>query len=261
MALSILVCIKAVPDLAVDGDWVLDEWWTDAGGLPSRMNTYDAHALEAALTIKDNFDDVTVDVISVGTAPARDIIRGAMAMGAGDGIHVIMETSERPAPEAVALAIASAASKRNDDLILTGAISEDLMQGVTGPLIAAALDWPCAAAAVDIIPGAADGFLAVTCELEGGMAEHIRLCLPAVVTVQTTVHQPRYPSLSNVLRSRRQAIECIVPPLAAAPSWSRAKPRGVAFPAPISDCMVIEGTPVEKADALLRLFRDTGRLK
>ena len=260
MALSILVCIKAVPDLAAGGEWALDGWWRNADGLSWCMNTYDAYALESALTIKDNFEEVTVDVISVGREQARDTIRRAMAMGADAGIHVIMETDGRPAPETVAMAIAHVARQRNDDLILTGAISEDLMQGLTGPMIAAAIDRPCAAAAVDIAPDPASSSLRVTCELEGGMAEHIRLHLPAVVTVQTTGHQPRYPSLSNVMRSRRQAIERVVPPQAD-PSRPRVQFRGVAFPQQVSDCKVLEGTPVEKADALLRLFSEKGWLK
>ena len=260
MGFSILVCIKAVPDLPAGGEWQLDEWWRNAGGLSWRMNAYDAYALEAALSIKDNLDDVTVAAVSVGSEQVRDTIRGAMAMGADAGIHVNMEMGGRPMPEDVAAAITHVAHQRKDDLILTGAISEDLMQGVTGPMIAAAMEWPCAAAAVDITPDPAGRALRVTCELEGGMAEHIQLHLPAVVTVQTTAHQPRYPSLSNVLRSRKQAIARVVPPQEDL-TRPRVRPLGAVLPTPISNCTVIEGTPEEKADVLLRFFSEKGWLK
>jgi electron transfer flavoprotein beta subunit len=183
-----------------------------------------------------------------------------MAMGADAGIHLAVETPGRPSPEALALAIADYARHKNYDLILTGVMSEDLMQGVTGPLIAAALDRPCAAAALEIVPDMADRSLVATCEMEGGMAEMVRLRGPALVTVQTGRRIPRYPSLSNTLRSRRQPIERVVPARMADP-MPRIETRQVAFPQRTSTCRIIDGTVIEKADTLLRLFNDRGWLK
>ena len=107
-------------------------------------------------------------------------------MGADAGIHLAMSANACRSSETVANAIAHLAGEKEYDLILTGAISEDLMQGTTGPLIAAALDRPCAAAALEIVPDKASHTLEVACELEGAMTEHIRLSLPAVVTVPAT---------------------------------------------------------------------------
>jgi electron transfer flavoprotein beta subunit len=260
MAFSILVCIKAVPDLAPGGELTLADRWIDETAIDWCMNHYDAHALEAALAIRDATPDVTIDAISAGPDRVRDTIRRAMAMGADAGIHLAMETPGRLSPEAVAMAIADYARHKNHDLILTGAVSEDLMQGVTGPLIAAALDRPCAAAAVEIAPDTADRSLVATCEMEGGMAEIVRLRCPALVTVQTGQRIPRYPSLSNTLRSRRQTIERVVPDRNAGPA-SMVGTRQVAFPKRTSTCRVIDGTVIEKADTLLRLFNDNGWLK
>ena len=260
MAFSILVCIKEIPDLASGGELTLAGRWIDETAIGWCMNHYDAHALEAALTIKDAFPDVTIDAISAGPDRVRDTIRRAMAMGADAGIHLAMETPGRPCPEAVALAIADYARHKNYDLILAGAVSEDLMQGVTGPLTAAALDRPCAAAAVEIAPDMADRSLVASCEMEGGMAEIVRLRCPALVTVQTGRRTPRYPSLSNTLRSRRQPIERVVPARMADP-MPRVETRQVAFPQQTSTCRIIDGTVIEKADTLLRLFNDRGWLK
>ena len=260
MAFSILVGIKAVPDPASGGSLTLAGRWIDETAIGWCMNHYDAHALEAALSIKDAFPDVTIDAISAGPDRVRDTIRRAMAMGADAGIHLAVETPGRPSPEAVALAIADYARHKNYDLILTGVMSEDLMQGVTGPLIAAALDRPCAAAAVEIVPDMADRSLVASCEMEGGMAEIVRLRCPALVTVQTGRQIPRYPSLSNTLRSRRQPVERVVPVRVADP-MPGVETRRVSFPQRTSTCRVIDGTVIEKADTLLRLFNDRGWLK
>jgi electron transfer flavoprotein beta subunit len=146
------------------------------------------------------------------------------------------------------------------DLILTGAVSEDLMQGVTGPLVAAALDRPCAAAAIEIVPDMADRSLVASCEMEGGMAEIVRLRCPALVTVQTGRRIPRYPSLSNTFRSRRQPDRTGGPGPECRPH-AMVETRQVAFPQRTSTCRVIDGTVIEKADTLLRLFNDRGWLK
>jgi len=260
MAFSIMVCIKAVPDLssgpklAVDGNRIalLDIEWC--------MNSYDACALEAALAIKDAQPRVTVDAISAGTEVVRPIIRRAMAMGADAGIHLPLEADECNSAETVAAAIAHYAEGKSYDLILAGAISEDLMQGITGPMVAAALDRPCAAAAMAIDLDWSSRSLDVSCEMEGGMSERIRLALPALVTVQTGGWQPRYPTLSNTLRSRKQPIQHVEANRREADA-NAVRTLGLAPPPPASACRIIDGTPTEKADKLLTLFDEKGWLK
>jgi electron transfer flavoprotein beta subunit len=260
MAFSILVCIKAVPDLASGGDLTLAGRWIDEAAIGWCMNHYDAHALEAALAIKDMAPGVTVDAISAGPDRVRDTIRRAVAMGADAGIHLAMNAVGRLTPATIAMAIARFARTKNYDLILAGVMSEDHMHGITGPMVAAELDLPCAAAAVEILPDLSDRALTATCEMEGGMAEIVRLRCPALVTVQTGRRIPRYPSLSNTLRSRRQPIERVVPAPMADP-MPMVETRRVAFPQRTSTCRIIDGTVIEKADTLLRLFNDNGWLK
>jgi electron transfer flavoprotein beta subunit len=260
MAFSILVCIKAVPDLASGGALSIAGPWIDETAIGWCMNHYDAHALEAALAIRDAAVDVTVDALSAGPDRVRDTIRRAVAMGADTGIHLTMDADVRLAPTSVAQSIARFARTKKYDLILTGAMSEDEMHGIAGPMIAAALDLPCAAAAVEIALDRPGRWLTATCEMEGGMAEIVQLPCPALVTVQTGPRIPRYPSLSNTLRSRRQPIERVVPAETADHS-PLVDTLSVAFPQPASACQIIEGTLTEKADALLRLFNDNGWLK
>lgn len=260
MSTSILVCIKAVPDLASGEELTVAGGWIDGTDISWCMNHYDAHALEVALTIKDTHADVTVVALSAGPDRVRGTIRRAMAMGADTGIHLAMDTARQSAPNTTALAIARYAGSNGYDLILAGAMSEDDMNGTTGPMIAAALDLPCAVAAVELVPDIPAGKITAACEMEGGMAEIIQLSGPAVVTVQTGRQPPRYPSLSNTLRSRRQPIERIVqagtddhPP--------RIETLSVSYPEKASTCRVVEGSVREKADTLLRLFNGKGWLK
>ncbi len=261
MSFSILVCIKAVPDLASGSELVIAGRWIDEAAMAWCMNPYDAHALEAALAIKDATAEVRVDAISAGPDRIRDTLRRAMAMGADAGIHLDMDAGGRLAPQTTALAIARYAGRKNYDLILTGAMSEDEMNGITGPMIAAALDLPCAAAAIDFTPNLTSRSFRVTCEMEGGMAEIIRLSGPALVTVQTGRNAPRYPSLSNTLRSRRQAIERVVPSEPFDHNTPLVETVCVAYAQRAPTCQIIEGTMHEKADQLLRLFNDHGWLK
>jgi electron transfer flavoprotein beta subunit len=258
--LSILVCIKAVPDHPCGDGLSLREDWIDESPVSWTMNPYDAHALEAALEIKDAVPGVNVDALSLGPDRVRGVIRRAMAMGADAGIQLVMETAGRPDAATVAAAIADVAGSGAYDLILTGAVSEDLMQGVTGPMIAATLDLPCAVAAVNLKPSPADRSVEVRCEMEAGMTESMRLRLPALVTVQTGSRRPRYPSLSNTLRSRRQPIARIAP--RAAPPLRRATATvRLADPSRVVDCDILQGTPQEKADRLLQMFNRKGWLK
>jgi electron transfer flavoprotein beta subunit len=224
------------------------------------MNSYDACALEAALAIKDAAPQITVDALSAGPEFVRPVIRRAMAMGADAGIHLPLEADECTSAETVAATIAHYTEGKSYDLILAGVISEDLMQGVTGPMVAAALDRPCAAAAMAIDLDCSNRSLDVSCEMEGGMSERIRLALPALVTVQTGGWQPRYPTLSNTLRSRKQPIQRVETDRGKN-DVNAVRTLGLAPPPPASACRIIEGTPAEKADQLLSLFDEKGWLK
>jgi len=170
-----------------------------------------------------------------------------------------MASKDCLSPKTVARAIADFAREKEYDLILTGAVSEDLMQGITGPMIAAALDRPCAVAVIEIVPDRAGRSLDVACEMEGGVTERIRVCLPALVTVQTGGHRPRYPSLSNTLRSRRQTIQKVAPKFTGSRSTD-CRISGLTVPAPSTTCEIIGGTPEEKADRLLQMFDEKGWL-
>jgi electron transfer flavoprotein beta subunit len=256
--MKILVCIKEVLDrdtrIRIDGSGR----WVETGSPDDYiMNRFDAYALEEAVRIKERWPDVTVEALSVGPARCRTVIRRALARGADTGIHLHDPSPGCAAAENVTAAIAGFCQARAYDLILTGVISEDLMQGLTGPMLAARLEIPCAASVIRQQIDLDKGTVLADCELEGGWTQEMRLTLPALLTIQSGINRPRYPSLSNMLRSRSQALTTI-------PLETRAKsentPRIVALSEPVAstNATLFEGTLEEKAEALIDLLLDRG---
>ncbi len=259
-SLKILVCIKEVP--ASDMHIRIDDTgrWIETGSHDDYvMNRFDEYALEEAVRIKEHFAGTTVEVLSVGPEHCRAVIRRALAKGADTGIHIQDHVPGYPAPEAVATAIAGFCQTRAYDLILTGVISEDLMQGITGPLVAARLKIPCAAAVIRQRIDPDKGTVLAACELESGWTEEVRLTLPALLTVQSGINRPRYPSLSNMMRSRHQelaTLPCDTPAVVE----NESRVTALSEPALSSSANFFGGTLEEKAEALLDLLIEKGVL-
>lgn len=258
--MNILVCIKAVP--AGDMQIRIDDSgrWIEAGSDDDYvMNRFDAYALEEAVRIKEHFSGTLVEVLSVGPERCRAVIRRALARGADTGIHIQDPTPGCPTAETVAAAIARVCQTRAYDLILTGVISEDLMQGLTGPLLAARLEIPCAAAVIHQRIDPDRYTVRAACELESGWTEEVRLTLPALLTIQSGINRPRYPSLSNMMRSRHQALTTL-PFDTLARVESEFRITALSEPAASSCASFFEGTLEDKAEALLDLLIEKGVL-
>jgi electron transfer flavoprotein beta subunit len=258
--LKILVCVKEVPagdmQLCIDGSGR----WVESGSPDDHiMNRYDEYALEEAVRIKEHFPGTTVEVLSLGPERCRAVVRRALAKGADAGIHIHDPSPGATPAETVAAAIARFCLTRAYDLILTGVISEDLMQGLTGPLLAAHLKIPCAAAVVRQRIDPDRNSVQATCELESGWVEEIRLTLPALLTIQSGINRPRYPSLSNMLRSRHQELTTLPFDIPAGVE-NDSRIASLSKPAVSAGAAFFEGTPEEKAADLLDLLIEKGVL-
>ena len=258
--MNILVCIKEVP--AGDMQIRIDDSgrWVEAGGHEDYvMNRFDEYALEEAVRIKELFTGTTVEVLTVGPERCRAVIRRALAKGADTGIHLQDPTPGCPAAETVAAAIAGFCQTRTYDLILTGVISEDLMQGLTGPLLAARLSIPSAAAVIRQRIAPDRRTVLAACELESGWTEDVRLTLPALLTIQSGINRPRYPSLSNMMRARRQELTTLPCELPAGVKKA-SRIRTLSEPAATAGATFFEGSLEDKAGALLDLLSAQGVL-
>jgi electron transfer flavoprotein beta subunit len=259
--MRLLVCVKQVPD--PDAVRELDE---SSGGLSlpdsadRRISRYDEFAVEAAVRIKEEFAGTRVDVATVGAERAADALRRAMGMGADHGIHVQTQSgSELPAP-AVARSLANVARRRDYTLILCGVMSEDMMQAQVGPMIAADLDWPCATAVMAATVSPARERVEVEREIEGGARELAVIGFPAVLTIQSGINGPRYPTLSNLLRANRQALE-IIAPEPAARSYCGSTSGRLAYPRKSRTGLMLAGSRIENAGRLVEILRARALLR
>lgn len=254
--IKILVCVKEVPQpeapigINPSAGWVQIERSTSYN-----MNRFDEFAVEEALLIKETFPDTTVDVITVGSDRSAMILKRALGMGGNQGIHIVTDGEGYLSPFVTAHWIALYAGDKTYDLILTGVMSEDYMQGQVGPMIAEFLSLPCATATIFERLSPDKGEVYVEREIEGGFRDTLVMRLPVVLTVQSGINKPRYPSLSNMLRAKRQEMETIQ-----AKSLKQPDPRqgviGMAYPSKSRSGQVLSGTQEEKARELLKILSE-----
>ena len=250
--MKILVCVKQVPEteasIAIDPSGrgvetdLINEW---------KMNRYDEAAVEEALRIKEAYPDTIIDIISVGPPRSENVIKRAIGMGADSGIHIVTDYFHEPGPFVTAAWIAEYA--RGCDLILTGVMSEDAMQGLVGPLIAENLSLPCSTAVIFEKLGPEKSRVYIEREIEGGFREQLELNLPAVLTVQTGINQPRYPSLSNLLRANNTELVTVDAATLIHPA-ENCKVIRSAYPRKLREGLFLEGSQHDKVEQLLDLL-------
>ena len=253
--MKILVCVKQVPEsgavIRIDDS---KRWIRAEKSTTYKMNRFDEFAVEEALLIRQDFPGTRVDAVSVGPDRTAMVVKRAIGMGADRGVHVETEDHGYLNPLTVASLIAGYARDRHYNLILTGVMAEDDMQGMVGPMVAELLFLPCATFTIfeKITPETETIY--VEREIEGGYRDTLELKLPAVLTIQGGINKPRYPSLSNMLRSKQQKLETIVARLDEQPG-PREKVMRVSYPQKSRSGMVLKGTQQEKVTQLLKILR------
>lgn len=206
--MRILVCVKQVPDMdsrfRPNGGGV----WFDEADLAWRMNEYDEYAVEQALLLKEQLGEAPkVTALSIGPDRVVDMIRKALALGCDRGVHILdLEVSLKD-PWQVAGIIAAYAGGEGFDLVFTGMQSQDRGSAQVGVLAAELLGIPCVTTLVGF--SFDDGVITAKRELEGGIRGVVRLRPPALFTCQSGLNSPRYPTLPNILKSRKKEIRTI----------------------------------------------------
>jgi electron transfer flavoprotein beta subunit len=202
--MKILICIKQVPDmesrfkLNAAGTWYSDQ------DLAWRMNEYDEFAVEQAVQLREQLGEAEVVVLSVGPDRVKEAMKKALAMGADRGVQIQDDASYDKDPFQIASAIAAYAADQNFDLILTGMQSQDRGSAQVGLLLAGMLGLP---AVTTIVGFDFDGSkVTVRRELEGGRKSVVKLGLPALFTCQLGLNTPRYPTLPNIMKSKKKEL-------------------------------------------------------
>ena len=251
--MKILVCIKQVPTPESRFTFQADPPGYAETGLSFRMNLYDEYALEEALCLQESVPGSSVTALSLGPARVQSAIRRALEMGANHGVHLLDEASAVRDAFGIAAEIASWARDQRFDLILTGVMAEDDQRSQTGPYLACLLGIPYATAVLRFEMDIERSRVSVQREREQGFCETVLLPTPALVAMQSSNHQPRYPSLSNKLRARRKEIEVIrrvegeeIPRLLEVVQ--------VGLPDNLRSTVYLSGTPEEAAAGLLNVL-------
>jgi electron transfer flavoprotein beta subunit len=170
------------------------------------MNPFDEIGVEEAVRLKEKGIATEIVAVSMGPAAAQETIRTALAMGADRGI--LVQTDAELQPLAVAKLFKALVAKESPQLVILGkqAIDDDCNQ--TGQMLAALLGWAQGTFASKVAP--ADGRLEVTREVDGGL-ETLSIALPAVVTTDLRLNEPRYASLPNIMKAKKKPIETLTP--------------------------------------------------
>ena len=211
--MKILVCIKQVPEnlkqLQINSQKtgiIISE------KMRFRINRFDAHAVEAAVQLKEKFPDTTIDIVTVGPASSDTIVKRAMGMGADNGLIIKIDSETYISPSKISAILAKIATQKQYDFIFTGIMSEDQMNAQTGQMLAAKLNIPSISGVVDI--QLTDKKLCVVREREGGIHEHLEISIfelnkGILFTIQAGINQPRYPSLSALLKANAREIRIL----------------------------------------------------
>ncbi len=200
--MKVLVPVKRVIDSNIKARVKSDQTGVDLANVKMSINPFCEIAVEEAVREKEKGVASEVVAVSIGPAQAQETIRNALAMGADRGI--LVETNADPEPLAVAKLLKAVIDEEKPDLVLMGKQAIDGDNNATGQMLAALLGWPQAtfASKVEIEGNKAK----VTREVDGGL-QTLEVDLPAVVTADLRLNEPRYASLPNIMKAKKKPID------------------------------------------------------
>ncbi|ABI66655.1 electron transfer flavoprotein beta-subunit [Maricaulis maris MCS10] len=204
--MKILVPVKRVVDYNVKVRVKPDQTGVDLANVKMSMNPFCEIAVEEAIRLKEKGVAEEIIVVSVGPAQAQETIRTALAMGADRGI--LIQTDDAVEPLAVAKLLKAVVDEESPEIVLLGKQAIDGDNNQTGQMLAALLDWPQGTFASEVT--IADGKATVTREIDGGL-QTLSLTLPAIVTTDLRLNEPRYASLPNIMKAKRKPIDTKAP--------------------------------------------------
>jgi electron transfer flavoprotein beta subunit len=262
--MNIIVCIKRVPETA-DADVIIDKSGKDIekGGLAFDLNEWDAYAIEEAILLKEKLGG-TVTVLSMGGEDSNESLRKCLAMGADEAIRLTDPAFEGSDGYTTARILSEVIRKLPYDLILTGTQAEDDGYGQVGVVLAEILGIPHASVVNRI--EVQDKKLNVHRELEGGLEEVFEIDLPALLTIQTGINEPRYVSIMGIRKVAKKEIKAFgasdlnLNPQEVGVSGSDIRLEKIFLPPVGEGAEMLEGKPEEIATKVFEILKDKGGL-
>jgi electron transfer flavoprotein beta subunit len=204
--MKILVAVKRVVDYNVKVRVKADGTGVETAGVKMSMNPFDEIATEEAIRLKEKGVATEVIAVSLGISQCQETLRTALAMGADRGI--LVETDVELQPLAVAKLLKALVDKEQPRLVILGKQAIDDDMNATGQMLAALLGWPQGTFASKLVVEGES--ITVTREIDGGL-ETVALTLPAIITTDLRLNEPRYASLPNIMKARKKPIETVKP--------------------------------------------------
>jgi electron transfer flavoprotein beta subunit len=249
---KVLVPVKRVVDYNVKIRVKADQSGVDLANVKMSMNPFDEIAVEEAVRLREAGVATEVIAVSCGATNSQETLRAAMAIGADRAILVETDASVELQPLAVAKLLKAVALKEAPQLVILGkqAIDDDANQ--TGQMLAAMLGWPQATFASKLAPG--DGKLTVTREIDGGL-ETLEVSLPAIVTTDLRLNEPRYATLPNIMKAKKKPLDTLTPEALGVDITPRLKTLKVSEPS-----VRVAGVKVASVDELISKLRNEAKV-
>lgn len=262
--MNIIVCVKRVPETS-DAEVSIDKSGKDIekGGLAFDLNEWDSYAVEEAILLKEKLGG-TVTVLSIGAEDSNESLRKCLAMGADEAIRLSDPAFEGSDGSVIARILAEAIRKLPFDLVLTGTQAEDDGYGQVGVAVAELLGIPHAAVVNRL--ELQDKKVRVNRELEGGLEEVFEIDLPALLTIQTGINEPRYVSIMGIRKVAKKEIKALgtadlsLKPEEVGSAGSDLRLEKVFLPPVGAGATMLEGKPEEIAAKVFDLVKEKGGL-
>ncbi|MCB2203184.1 electron transfer flavoprotein subunit beta/FixA family protein [bacterium] len=248
--MNIFVCVSHVPDTTTKVQVGGDGKTIDPSGVTYILNPYDEYAVEAGLQLKEARGEGEVTIVCVGPDAVKETIRKGLAMGADKGLHIVSEPRDG---FGTARAIADALKDKAPDVVFCGRQSIDYDGWQMSGLLGEMLEIPSVSVAAKL-EIADDGSFAAERDIEGG-SETITSKLPAVISAQKGLNDPRYPKLQGIMQAKRKPIEDVEP----APYENRVEVIEMSKP-PIKEAGKIVGEGPDAVKELVRLLHEEAKV-
>jgi len=260
--MDIVVCVKQVP-LTSESEVLIDDTGRDikTGQLVFDVNEADNYAVEEALLLTEKFGG-TITLFTLGPDSADKMLRSLLAKGAHEAVRLTDERFARSDAFATARVLSAALKPMTYDLILTGCYSSDMGYSQVGATLAELLDLPHATMVTSL--QVVDGKARLERELEGGVHERLEIDLPAVLTIQTGINEPRYASILGLRKAMKKPIKVLS--LAdvdlredeVGQKGSRTILEQLRVPPKGKGAQILEGSPAEVSTRLAEILRERG---
>jgi electron transfer flavoprotein beta subunit len=261
--MKVVVCVKQVAALDEEFELLDDGSGVDPDFIEWNLNEWDDFSLESALQLRETAggEEHEVVAVTVGDEEAEEGLLACLAKGADRAVRVWDNAFEGADPLATARVLAAAVQRESPDLVLCGVQSSDAVTGSTGAALAGYLDLPRVAVvkALSYDPGSST--LSLDRELEGGLVEVMRIRLPALLTIQTGINEPRYANLRAIKQAREKPLERVAPGELGLDSdavQAAAGARTVALQVPDrgAGAELLDGSPAEVARRIVELVQE-----